>query len=91
MRTVPCCCGSGIFGGIGPGFGNLFKYVLLARSGGEFYIKKLVEDSGKKMISKIAHERDEDSKDVKAGTIIKYRNRPIVTVVSAAVAWHTPT
>ena len=36
----------------------------------------------------MAHERDEDSKDVKAGTMIKDMNEPIVTVVYVAVV-HT--
>ena len=40
--------------------------------------RKLDEDSGKKIIYKMAHERDEDSKDVKAGTVIKDRNRKLV-------------
>ena len=41
--------------------------------------RKLDEDSGKKMISKMAHEMDEDSKDVKAGTVIKHKCGKLVT------------
>ena len=33
--------------------------------------RNLDEDSRKKMLYKVARERDEDSKDVKAGTVIK--------------------
>ena len=33
--------------------------------------RNLDKDSRKKMICKVARERDEDSKDVKAGTVIK--------------------
>ena len=36
--------------------------------------RKCNDGSGKKMIYKMARERNEDSKDVKAGTVIKYRN-----------------
>ena len=35
---------------------------------------KLDEDGGKMMIYKMARDRDENSKDVKGGTVIKERN-----------------
>ena len=38
----------------------------------------LDDDSGQ-MICKLAHESDEDSKDVKAGTMIKDKYRKLVT------------
>ena len=40
---------------------------------------KLDEDAGKKMIYKMARQRNEYSKDVKGGTFIKDRNGKLVT------------
>ena len=40
---------------------------------------KLDEDGGKKMIYKMARDRDENSKDVKGGTVMKDRNGKLVT------------
>ena len=40
---------------------------------------KLDEDGGKKMIYKMAQDRDENSKDMKGGTVIKDRNGKLVT------------
>ena len=40
---------------------------------------KLDEDAGEKMIYKMARHRNENSKDVKAGTFIKDRNGKLVT------------
>ena len=40
---------------------------------------KLDEDAGKKMIYKMARQRNEYSKDVKGGTFIKDRNGQLVT------------
>ena len=40
---------------------------------------KLDEDGGKKMIYKMARDRDENSKDMKGGTVIKDRNGKLVT------------
>ena len=41
--------------------------------------KTLDEDCGKTLILKMAQERDEDSKDVKTGSVIKYKNGKLVT------------
>ena len=41
--------------------------------------RKLDDDSGKKIIYKMAREMGEDSKDVKAGTVIKHKNGKLVT------------
>ena len=39
---------------------------------------KLDEDGGKKMIYKMARDRDENIKDVKGGTVMKDRNGKLV-------------
>ena len=41
--------------------------------------RKLNEDCGKKLIYEMARERDEDSKDVIVGSVIKYKNGKLVT------------
>ena len=41
--------------------------------------RRLYDDSGQNMICKLAHESDEDSKDVKSRTMIKDKYRKIVT------------
>ena len=46
---------------------------------------KLDEDGGKKMIYKMARDRDENSKDVKGGTMIKDRNGKLVTEQEAVL------
>ena len=46
---------------------------------------KLDEDGGKKIIYKMARDRDENSKDVKGGTVIKDRNRKLVTEQEAVL------
>ena len=46
---------------------------------------KLDEDGGKKMIYKMARDRDENSKDVKHGTVIKDRNGKLVTEQEAVL------
>ena len=46
---------------------------------------KLNEDGGKKMIYKMARDRDENSKDVKGGTVIKDRNGKLVTEQEAVL------
>ena len=46
---------------------------------------KLDEDGGKKMIYKMAQDRDENSKDVKGGTVIKDRNGKLVTEQEAVL------
>ena len=46
---------------------------------------KLVEDGGKNMIYKMARDRDENSKDVKGGTVIKDRNGKLVTEQEAVL------
>ena len=40
---------------------------------------KLDKDGGKKMLYKMAQDRDENSKDVKGGTVMKDRNGKLVT------------
>ena len=46
---------------------------------------KLDDDGGKKIIYKIARDRDENSKDVKGGTLIKDRNGKLVTEKEAVL------
>ena len=46
---------------------------------------KLDEDGGKKMIYKMARDRDENSKDVKGGTVMKDRNGKLVTEQEAVL------
>ena len=46
---------------------------------------KLDEDGGKTMIYKMAQDRDENSKDVKGGTVIKDRNGKLVTEQEAVL------
>ena len=46
---------------------------------------KLDEDGGKKMIYKMARYRDENSKDVKGGTVMKARNGKLVTEQEAVL------
>ena len=46
---------------------------------------KLDADGGKKMIYKMARDRDENSKDVKGGTVIKDRNGKLVTEQEAVL------
>ena len=46
---------------------------------------KLDEDGGKKMIYNMARDRDENSKDVKGGTVIKDRNGKLVTEKEAVL------
>ena len=46
---------------------------------------KLDEDGGKKMIYKMARDRDENSKDVKGGTVVKDRNGKLVTEQEAVL------
>ena len=46
---------------------------------------KLDEDGGKKMINKMAQDRDENSKDMKGGTLIKDRNEKLVTEQEAVL------
>ena len=46
---------------------------------------KLDEDGGKKLIYKIARDRDENSKDVKGGTVMKDRNGKLVTEPEAVL------
>ena len=46
---------------------------------------KLDEDGGKMMIYKMARDRDENSKDVKGGTVIKDRNGKLVTEQEAVL------
>ena len=46
---------------------------------------KLDEDGGKKMIYEMASYRDENSKDVKGGAVIKYRNGKLVTEQEAVL------
>ena len=46
---------------------------------------KLDEDGGKKMIYKMTRDRDENSKDVKGGTVIKDRNGKLVTEKEAVL------
>ena len=46
---------------------------------------KLDEDGGKKMIYKMARDRDKNSKDVKGGTVMKDRNGKLVTEQEAAL------
>ena len=46
---------------------------------------KLDEDGGKKMIYKMARDRDENSKDVKDGTVMKDRNGKLVTEQEAVL------
>ena len=41
--------------------------------------RKLDKDCGKKLIYKMAQERDEDSKDVNTGSVIKDKNGKLVT------------
>ena len=41
--------------------------------------RKLSEDCGKKLIYKMAQERDEDMKVVKTGSIVKYKNGKLFT------------
>ena len=43
------------------------------------------EDGGKKMIYKVARDRDENSKDVKGGSVIKDRNGKLVTEKEAVL------
>lgn len=43
--------------------------------------RKHDKDSGKKMIYMMAHERDEDSKDVKVGSVIEDKNGKLVTAM----------
>ena len=46
---------------------------------------KLEEEDGRKMIYKIARYRDDNSKDVKDGTVIKDRNGKLVTEQEAVL------
>ena len=46
---------------------------------------KLDEDCGKKMIYKMARDRDENSKDVKGGMVMKDRNGKLVTEQEAVL------
>ena len=46
---------------------------------------KLDEEGGKKMICKMARDRDENSKDVKGGTVMKDRNGKLVTEQEAVL------
>ena len=46
---------------------------------------KLDEDGGKKRIHKMARDRDENSKDVKGGTVMKDRNGKLVTEQEAVL------
>ena len=46
---------------------------------------KLDEDGGKKMIYKMARDRDENSKDMKGGTVMKDRNGKLVTEQEAVL------
>ena len=46
---------------------------------------KLDEDGGKKMIYKMARDGDQNSKDVKGGTVIKDRNGKLVTEKEAVL------
>ena len=46
---------------------------------------KLDEDGGKKMIYKMARDRDENSKEVNGGTVIKDRNWKLVTKQEAVL------
>ena len=46
---------------------------------------KLDEDGGKKMINKLARDRDYSSKDVKGGTVMKDRNGKLVTEQEAVL------
>ena len=41
--------------------------------------RKLDQDCGKKLIYKMAQERDEDNEDVKTGSVIKDKNGKLVT------------
>ena len=57
-----------------------------ARRDMEAYVySKLDEDGGKKMIYKMARDRDENSKDVKGGTVMKDRNGKLVTEQEAVL------
>jgi len=55
-------------GALGHGFGNLLNTYCRPVAIVNLILKR-DEDSGKEMIYKMAHERDEDSKDMKAGTL----------------------
>ena len=41
--------------------------------------KKLDEDGGKRMINKMARDRNEESKDVERGSVIKDKNGTLIT------------
>ena len=49
------------------------------RSMEEELYRKLDEDGGKKMISKMARDRTEDGRDVKRGAVIKDSNGRLIT------------
>ena len=52
--------------------------------------KKLDEDGGKRMIYKMARDRNEESKDVKRGSVIKDKNGTLITYHNAVLhVWET--